>query len=209
MMPAAVRDRSWLKVVSLPEVAMKRAAVAPIVLILASMAHAQGPPATEYTLVTGVQRTYAAIRRNLMAAAERMPAVDFGFRPAAGSRTFGELFTHVASSQFSRCAGVRGEPNPKQGFDADGLTEKAAIIAFLQESFEYCDPAYAALTEANRDDLVRGAGWQGQNSRVERGFALADNVTHDNEMYGTVAVYLRLKGYVPPSSEGSSPPRAP
>jgi hypothetical protein len=35
-----------------------------------------------------------------------------------------------------------------------------------------------------------------------RGFALADNVTHDNEMYGTAAVYFRLKGLVPPSTEG-------
>ena len=32
------------------------------------------------------------------------------------------------------------------------------------------------------------------------------NVAHDNEMYGTMAaVYLRLKGIVPPTSEGKSP----
>jgi hypothetical protein len=28
------------------------------------------------------------------------------------------------------------------------------------------------------------------------------NVIHDNEMYGQMAVYLRAKGLVPPSSEG-------
>jgi putative spermidine/putrescine transport system permease protein len=27
-------------------------------------------------------------------------------------------------------------------------------------------------------------------------------IAHDNEMYGTAAVYLRLKGIVPPSTEG-------
>jgi hypothetical protein len=31
--------------------------------------------------------------------------------------------------------------------------------------------------------------------------ALAGNVVHDNECYGSIAVYLRLKGIVPPSSE--------
>ena len=31
--------------------------------------------------------------------------------------------------------------------------------------------------------------------------ALAGNVEHDNECYGSIAVYLRLKGVVPPSSE--------
>jgi hypothetical protein len=30
------------------------------------------------------------------------------------------------------------------------------------------------------------------------------NVGHDNEMYGTIAVYLRLKGIVPPSTEGAA-----
>ena len=33
-------------------------------------------------------------------------------------------------------------------------------------------------------------------------FGILDfNVIHDNEMYGTMAVYLRAKGVVPPSSE--------
>jgi hypothetical protein len=27
------------------------------------------------------------------------------------------------------------------------------------------------------------------------------NTTHDNESYGTMAVYMRLRGVVPPSSE--------
>ena len=31
---------------------------------------------------------------------------------------------------------------------------------------------------------------------------LARTVIHDNEEYGYMAVYLRLKGVVPPSSEG-------
>jgi hypothetical protein len=31
--------------------------------------------------------------------------------------------------------------------------------------------------------------------------ALAGNVAHDNEEYGYMAVYLRLKDVVPPSSE--------
>ncbi len=32
-------------------------------------------------------------------------------------------------------------------------------------------------------------------------------VIHDNEMYGTMAVYFRVKGMVPPSSEPRGPAR--
>jgi len=31
------------------------------------------------------------------------------------------------------------------------------------------------------------------------------NIAHDNEMYGQMVVYLRLKGLVPPSSEPRQP----
>jgi hypothetical protein len=35
--------------------------------------------------------------------------------------------------------------------------------------------------------------------------ALIYNTTHDNEEYGYLAVYMRLKGVVPPSSEARPP----
>jgi hypothetical protein len=40
---------------------------------------------------------------------------------------------------------------------------------------------------------------QRQRSRLA---TLAGTVSHSNEEYGYMAVYLRLKGIVPPSSEG-------
>ena len=30
------------------------------------------------------------------------------------------------------------------------------------------------------------------------------DIQHDNEMYGTIVAFLRIKGIVPPSSEGKS-----
>ncbi len=36
---------------------------------------------------------------------------------------------------------------------------------------------------------------------VARGLVLTSTNTHGNEMYGTMAVYLRLKGIVPPTTE--------
>ena len=57
---------------------------------------------------------------------------------------------------------------------------------------------YAGLTDANLNDAVSmGRG----GPRTRAGLLVAD-IAHNNECYGTMAVYLRLKELVPPSSEG-------
>ena len=39
------------------------------------------------------------------------------------------------------------------------------------------------------------------NNQAAKGLFLAGTNSHGNEMYGTMAVYLRLKGIVPPTTE--------
>ena len=53
-----------------------------------------------------------------------------------------------------------------------------------------------ALTDAKAAELVT----MGQRQRTHLG-ALAGTVSHSNEEYGYMSVYMRLKGIVPPSSE--------
>ena len=67
----------------------------------------------------------------------------------------------------------------------------------LTKSFSVCDKAYDLISDSNIAQ-VGGAGFMG-GTMVGR---LYGNLIHDNEMYGTMVVYLRLKGIVPPSSEG-------
>ena len=55
----------------------------------------------------------------------------------------------------------------------------------------------SSTTDENALQTVR----QG-NNEVTRAAALYGVLVHGNEMYGTSAVYLRLKGVVPPSTEG-------
>ena len=52
------------------------------------------------------------------------------------------------------------------------------------------------MTDANVSELVK----QGQNE-VARGSIVAGLTSHNNEMYGTGAAYMRAKGLVPPSTE--------
>lgn len=77
------------------------------------------------------------------------------------------------------------------------------LVKALTDSFAYCDDVYASTTDANfaeRITLVHGAD-------ASLGSVLVFNTTHNNEHYGNVVVYMRLKGHVPPSTARSQPPR--
>ena len=74
---------------------------------------------------------------------------------------------------------------------------KAEATAALKAAFAFCDPIYAAATDADAVKMVKMFG------RDRTLFGVLDvGVIHDNEMYGTLAVYLRAKAKVPPSSAG-------
>lgn len=168
-------------------------------LLAGATAFAQAPAGQTITLSMAVQRGYAGVKQNLTEMAAKMPEGDYGAKPgpAPEMRTFGQLFAHVANAQFGTCAAVKGVANPNQGRNLETeLKAKAEFVKALAESFAFCDDAYAALTDQNAMDLIK----QGPNS-IARAAALANNVSHDNEMYGTGAVYLRARGLVPPSTE--------
>jgi hypothetical protein len=174
---------------------MKVLSFVALAALVASTAAAQQAPA-KISLATGIQRGYDTIKRNLMEAAEKMPEADYGFKPTPDIRSYGQLFGHVANSQFNTCAAARGEANPNQGTDNEQKTTKAEFVKAMADSFAFCDPVYASLTDEAAMQFIR----QGQNE-VMRGVALSNHVAHNNEMYGVAGVYMRLKGLVPPSTE--------
>jgi hypothetical protein len=64
-------------------------------------------------------------------------------------------------------------------------------------SFDDCDPVYNSMTEAAGAQMVIMFG----HDRTKLG-VLNFNIGHDSEMYGHMVAYMRMKGIVPPSSEG-------
>jgi uncharacterized damage-inducible protein DinB len=148
---------------------------------------------------------HATIRRNLAEAAEKMPAADFAFKPTPEVRSFAELLGHVANANFFFCAQAKGEKSPATA-NYEKVTDKATLVKGLNDALAYCDGAYAAVTDANFMDLVKVAGGQGGGD-TRRGAMLMFNTTHNNEHYGNIVVYLRLKGIVPPSTARATPPK--
>ncbi len=153
------------------------------------------PPAqTANPLSTELKQIYNGVKNNLTKMADKMPEEHYSFKASADIRTFGELVAHVADSQARNCSLVNGE---QKSVDAGKKTTKADLVAALKESFPMCDAAFDSLTDAKASDMIKFG--QRQRSRL---VALAGVISHSNLEYGYMAVYLRLKGIIPPSSEG-------
>lgn len=164
--------------------------IAMLFVLAVSTVHAQNAAPSA---VMAIKQSYNGIKMNLTKAADKMPEDGYGFQPTKEERNFGAWVAHVADTQMGLCSGVAGA---KKSIDAASKTSKADLVAALKESFDTCDAVYDGLTDANAGDAV--PSFRGQAARLA---VLANNVIHDNECYGSMAVYLRLKGVVPPSSE--------
>ena len=182
------------------------AAAALLALPPLAMAQAQTPPAPQtFTLSGNLVLGYQHIQRDLLAAAEKMPDAAYAFKPTAEVRPFGELVAHVALSQFGTCAALKGDADgPHKGDKEDAPRTKAELVALFKESTAYCDPLFTSLKDDDMTSLV-----QVRQNKVAKGLFLAGTNAHGNEMYGTMAVYLRLKGLVPPTTERQNAAKQP
>ena len=143
-----------------------------------------------------VQRGYAGQKDNILKTAERMPEASYQFKPTADVRTFARVLNHVTEAQFRSCGIANHVAVADIAKPPSDTADKATIIAGLKASFVECDKAFAATTDANFTEMLPA----GRASRSRAGL-MWGTVSHDNEQYSTLALYLRLKGLVPPSSE--------
>ena len=146
-----------------------------------------------------VNNMHTTIRRNLIEAAEAMPAADYAFKPTPQVRSFAQLIAHVAMANYFFCSTAKGEPIPIMVNLEQTVTDKPGTAKALGDALSYCDAAYKETTDANANQQVKVSG-PGGNTQTTRALVLMFNTTHNNEHYGNVVLYLRLKGIVPPST---------
>ena len=152
---------------------------------------------------------HATIRRDLAEAAEVMPAEDFSFKPTPQVRSFAQLVGHVVNANFFFCSQAKGAAMPTTT-NFETVTDKATLVKGMNDALAWCDDAYQSTTDANFAQAVTMPGFTGMNPKTNttRGAILFFNTTHNNEHYGNIVVYLRLKGKVPPSTAHAQAPKA-
>lgn len=181
----------------------RRVVLAVLIACVGTSAHAQTSDggfneALSPSMAAVVKAMHATIGRNLVEAAEIVPAADYAFRPTPTVRSVAQLIGHVANGNFFFCSQASGGASPASE-NYEQVTDKAALVAALKASVAFCDGVYAATTDETFGRVVQLAGPNG-GSQASRGSVLVFNTTHNNEHYGNLVVYLRLKGHVPPST---------
>lgn len=140
---------------------------------------------------------YDRVKKFLIGSAELMPADQYNYKPTPDVRSFGQLIGHVADSQWMFCGFADKKPPAKKA-SAEKLATKAELQKALNEAFAYCDKVYADSTDsALATEMIQMFGM-----KLPKYAALATNVAHDNEHYGNIVTYLRMKKLTPPSSAG-------
>ncbi len=150
-------------------------------------------------VATALRADQARYEKNLVGAAETMPAEKYGTKPTGEQMSFGELVRHVARSNNVLCSSISGEKAPageQPGTDA----AKDAVVAYLKQSFDFCRTALAGLDDSKLGEEVPFIGGR----KITRAQAVLGLAVDWGDHYSLAATELRLAGLVPPSAQRAS-----
>jgi hypothetical protein len=171
---------------------------------------AQAAPAPPSSIAAVVDRQVSQYEKNMVEAAEAMPADKFDFSPASlkingaaysDVRTFAQLIKHTATANFRFWTALTGEKMPeniKSSNGPDELKTKAEIVQFLKDSFAVGHRAAKTITPENAAEQL--PFFRGTQARL---YIASGAVIHAADEYGQMIEYLRMNGIVPPASRGN------
>ena len=147
-----------------------------------------------------------SVEKQVVSAAEAMPAVKYGFVPADGEfkgvRTFGQQVKHLAATNYILAAAALGQDTPSDAGDEAGpdtVRTKSEILDYLNNSFAQLQKAIDAIDDY--DKAARPSPISPLPPSATTRLALIDEaLIHAFDHYGQMVVYLRLNGVVPPAS---------
>lgn len=173
-----------------------------LVFALPCVAVAQGAaPATPVANpVTQALRDMAASNgKNMVAAAETMPAEKYDTKPTPGQISYAHLVLHVAQSNNFLCSKISGQAPPKD----DGLTDTAGkdkLVAAIRASFDYCTQALASTDDSGLGNMIALSSTRNFTKARVMMILAYDWADH----YSAQAGYLRSVGLLPPTA---APPK--
>jgi len=170
--------------------------IAALPLFSQSSSSGSGTPANPLSSAAKFQ--YSMSKNNVLKSAGEMPEENYSFKPVDTVRTFGQLVGHVADAQYEFCSAVVGDGKKSPGIEKSKTT-KADLIQALKDAFAYCDSAYNTMTDTQAVQIIKFFEYNAPKLSI-----LYANIGHNMEHYGNMVTYLRIKGLVPPSSQGQT-----
>jgi uncharacterized damage-inducible protein DinB len=155
---------------------------------------------TANPLSVGQKGLYNYLKADLVKAAEKMPEENYSFKPTPDVRSFGQIIGHAADANYMFCSTVLGDGMKPPEIEKSKTT-KADLVKGLNDAFAYCDKVYDGMTDARAVEMVKFFGRDMAKLTV-----LSINNAHNDEHYGNLVTYMRIKGLVPPSTEAQKEP---
>jgi DinB family protein len=163
----------------------------------ASAQQDSAPVANPVTSTVKAQLTRYA--KNMVAAADSMPAEKYNFKPTPEMIPFAHLVAHIAQSNNFLCSKISGAAAPDAKLADNDPKEK--LVAGLKASFEFCTTALANVDDSKLSDPMTLFG----NRPTSRAGALITLSDDWYDHYSAQAVYLRLNGILPPTAQPATP----
>jgi hypothetical protein len=160
---------------------------------IAAAQDAAGPVANPVSTV--VKNQLGRFQKNMVGAAEAMPAEKYSFKPTPEMSSYGHLVIHITQTNYTLCSKLSGGAAPDVKLAETDPKDK--LVGALKDSFAYCTTALANADDSKLGEQVqlfgpkplpRAAAWLALNGSW-------------NDHYSTQAVYLRLNGILPPSAQ--------
>jgi uncharacterized damage-inducible protein DinB len=153
-----------------------------------------------------IQVFLKSVEKQIVSAADAMPADKYGFAPTDGEfksvRTFGQQVKHLAATNYMLAAAALGEEPPADAGDEAGpesIHTKADIREYLIASFAHLSKAVERIGEP--DAAARHSPISPLKPGMETRLALSvEALIHAFDHYGQMVEYLRMNGIVPPAS---------
>jgi len=136
------------------------------------------------------------VGKNLVDAADLMPAEKFGFKPTPAQMSWGDIMVHLAGGNDVFCSAIGGVPAP-QRTKLVGTDDKAKLVARLRETFQFCDQAIAKLDDSKLAEQVPSFG----GTKASRAAMILEATGDWEDHYSQLAIYLRLNGLLPPTAK--------
>jgi len=168
-----------------------------LILLSAATLVAQKPEFVE-GLGQGYNGEWTHVSRQLIALAEAIPPEKYSWRPAPGVRSTGEVFMHIAGTNFYLLNRMGHKPPAEfQSLNVEKVaTDKDKVIEWLKRSLDAVREAHAAATPAELKKTEKFFDHQA----TDEGLYLR-LLIHANEHMGQLVAYARINGVVPPWSE--------
>ena len=184
-----------------------------VLTMIAGWSAAQQPPAAQAPLPPGartppsfmgpcsnlsceIQNDWARNNVLVYMLADAMPEGKYGFKPVPEEQSFGERVLHVAQVNVSLLQGL-GAKTPLPAIDPKAASKTEAMAA-LKKAGDYGIAVIKEFSDQQLTERVASPWFMGPMSTRQR--ILYFLMTHSQDTYGQLVVYLRLNGITPPMS---------